>query len=657
MATDERFQQQASERVLQDLIDCLFAEQFFDGAEQELISTGQLSALFEQHPGLSDQIRFPELSPQCLIWKWSTSKLPPFFVLVPVTAGIVQSIQRVPATPVYAVQLQSGQTDLHAQQLNGVSFMELVIENAPDCLFDKNSEGAALFLGWLREAVQQTAWSMAHRIDSKRLLSRTPADFFQALEQYTSLRDRPFHPVAKAKKGFSKEDYQRYMAEFGQDIQLNWVAVNGKYLHCGLSVADPQQTQPAQFLLTQAQHALLRQEMRQRGIHQSHVALPVHPWQMRHVLPTLLPAEWQSGVCVPLDFQQGNFLPTSSVRSLAPKTDSPHHLKLPLHIYSLGASRYLPAVKMINGQRSETLLNQALALDGVLAQRLFICDETRWWAYMPENGSLFDEAPRHLSAMVRSYPAPLLQDPSYRLIPMAALGMCLPNPARHFFDEWLEFCQLPPDPASVLMLFGEICRTFIDINLRMFRLGMLAEIHGQNVVLVWHNGSVFGLLLRDHDSLRVHVPWLLRNGLADPEYRLKRGHPNTLYHETPDELLFYLQTLGIQVNLRAIIEALAVRYRIPEPELWSVLREVLAQIVERMDLAEDARALLQRRLFHDPVWPLKLLVRPMIERAGGPGSMPFGKSYTQNPFQHLDQPAGEIHKRDERPTEARAAAG
>lgn len=656
MATDERFQQQASERVLQDLIDCLFAERFFDGAEQELISTGRLSALCEQHPGLSDQIRFPELPSHSLIWKWAISKLPPFFVLVPVSRGIVQSIQRVPATPVYAVQLQSGQTDVHARQLNGVSFMELVIENAPDRLFDKNREGAALFLEWLREAVQQTAWSMAHRIDSERLLSRTPADFFQALEQYTSLRDRPFHPVAKAKKGFAKQDYRRYMAEFGREIRLNWVAVNQKNIECGSGIAGPQQT-PAQFLLTPAQQAALRQEMQQRGISRSHMALPVHPWQLRHVLPETLAAALRSGACVPLDVQEGRFLPTSSVRSLAPKTDSPHYLKLPLHIYSLGASRYLPAVKMINGQRSETLLNQALALDGGLAQRLFICDETKWWAYMPENGSLFDEAPRQLSAMVRSYPAPLLQDPSYRLIPMAALGMLLPNPERHFFDEWLQFRRLPPDQGSVLMLFGEICRAFLDINLRLFRLGMLAEMHGQNVVLVWRNGSVFGLLLRDHDSLRVHVPWLLRNGLADPEYRLKRGHPNTLYHETPDELLFYLQTLGIQVNLRAIIEALAARYRIPEPELWSVLREVLAHIVERAELAEDARALLQRRLFHDPVWPLKLLVRPMIERAGGPGSMPFGKSHTQNPFQHLGQPAGEIHKRDGRQTEARAAAG
>ncbi len=657
MITDERFQQQASELVLQDLIDCLFAEQFFDGAAQELLTLEQYRAFCHQYAGLSDQIQFPELPAHGLIWQWSISKAPLFCVLVPVERGIVQSIQRIRTTSAYAVKFESGQNAFHVYRLNPISFMELLIANSADGFLDKNKEGAALFLEWLREAVQQTAWSMVHNVQMEGLLAKTPADFFQTLEQCSSLRDRPFHPVAKAKKGFTKQDYQQYMAEFGFDVQLHWVAVDKHAFDCGTGVVDPQQTRPEHFLLTDAEQVTLRQEMRQRGIDQSHVALPVHPWQLRQILPKQLAVELQTGVCVPLDFQQGSFLPTSSIRSLAPKTASRHHLKLPLGIYSLGASRYLPAIKMINGQRSEKLLRQALDLDSVLAQRVFICDESKWWAYMPEHSSLFDEAPRHLSAMVRSYPAPLMQDPDYRLIPMAALGVLLPEHEPHFFDEWLCHRQLAPDSASVLRLFRELCETFLDINLRMFRLGMLAEVHGQNAVLVWRDGQAFGLLLRDHDSLRVHVPWLIRQGLTDPEYQLKPGHANTLYHETPDELLFYLQTLGIQVNLRAIIEVVAMRYHVAEQQLWSVLREVLEQVIDRVEFSGDARTLLQQRLFHDRTWPLKLLVRPMIERAAGPGSMPFGKSQTQNPFQHLGHVAETTRKPAERQEGACAVSG
>lgn len=635
MIADERFEHQASELVLQDLIDCLFAEQFFDGAEQELLSLAQWRAFCDRHPGLADQVPLPGLPAGSRIWRWSIAKAPFHCVLVPVVSGIVQPIGRIRATPAYAVQFDSGKNAFHVHRLDALGFMELVIAHSEEGFLGTNKEGAALFLEWLREAVQQTAWSMAHDVDMQRLLAKKPADFFQTLEQYSSLRDRPFHPVAKAKKGFAKEDYQQYMAEFGRDVQLHWVAVNQNDLDCGAGVADVGQTRPEQFLLTEAQQAELRQEMQQRGLEQSHVALPVHPWQLRHVLPKLLTADFASGACVPLDYRQGSFLPTSSVRSLAPKTGSHHHLKLPLGIYSLGASRYLPAIKMINGQRSEKLLHQALAKDSVLAQRVFICEETKWWAYLPEQANLFDEGPRHLSAMVRSYPAPLLQDPGYRLIPMAALGVLMPGDEHHFFDEWLQYRQLAADHASVQMLFKELCETFIDINLRMFRLGMLAEVHGQNAVLVWRDGQAFGLLLRDHDSLRVHVPWLNRHGMADPEYQLKPGHANTLYHETPEDLLFYLQTLAIQVNLRAIIEVLAIRYGIAEQTLWRVLHGVLVQAIDRTGFSEDARTLLQQRLLHDPSWPLKLLIRPMIERAAGPGSMPFGKSLTQNPFQHV----------------------
>jgi siderophore synthetase component len=288
---------------------------------------------------------------------------------------------------------------------------------------------------------------------------------------------------------------------------------------------------------------------------------------------------------------------------------------------------------MINGQRSESLLRRALALDPVLEERVFLCDETKWWAYLPSTATLFDEGPRHLAAMVRSYPHALTRDPDCRLVPMAALGVPLAPDDTHFFDYWLRQRRLPAEPGPVLALLRELCETFFDINLRMFRLGLLAEVHGQNAVLVWRAGHAAGLLLRDHDSLRVHVRWLERQGLADPEYQLKPGHANTLYHATPEDLLFYLQTLAIQVNVRAIFETAEARYGVAAGQAWAMLRDVLEQAIARIDFGADARAMLRSSLFDAPEWPLKLLVRPMIERAAGPGSMPFGKSVTCNPFQ------------------------
>jgi siderophore synthetase component len=184
-----------------------------------------------------------------------------------------------------------------------------------------------------------------------------------------------------------------------------------------------------------------------------------------------------------------------------------------------------------------------------------------------------------------------------------------------------------------------LCHSFFEINLRMFRIGMLGEIHGQNAVLVWKAGYAQGLLLRDHDSLRIFVPWLERNGLADPAYRLKKGHANTLYHERPEDLLFWLQTLGIQVNFRAIIDTLAEVYALPATGLWTAMGEVLNELIDTLEFDAEARIMIKHQLFEAPHWPQKLLLTPMIERAGGPGSMPFGKGQVVNPFHRLDRNA------------------
>lgn len=628
MSTDHTHQSQAAQAVLQDLIDCLLAERFFEAADQELLSPAQFEALRQRHPGVAAQLHFPALPAGALIWQWTIAHDPLHCVLVPLVRGIAQPLQCAPGAPAYAVRCADAQVGL----LDPDGLMQLLAAYPPDDFIPDNPEGAALFADWVAESVRQSAWSLEHTVDCSGLLERSPAASFQILEQCAALRDRPFHPVAKAKKGFSEADYRAYMAEFGTEVALRWVAIPRAALAAGDGVDDPFTSRPEHFLLSETQQAALRRELERRAIADTHVAVPVHPWQLEHILPAMLPGELEDGVCIALDFEHGGFVPTSSVRSLAPTDGSCHYLKLPLGIHSLGASRYLPAIKMINGQRSERLLRQAVLKDSVLAERVFICDETRWWSYLPPRASLFDEGPRHLAALVRSYPAALLRDQETRLIPMAALGVTPARGQPHFFDQWLGYRRLAAEPGAVMTLLRELCDRFFDINLRMFRLGMLAEVHGQNAVLVWRSGRVDGLLLRDHDSLRIHVPWLERAGMADPEYRLKPGHANTLYHDTPEDLLFYLQTLAIQVNLRAIIEVVAAHYALAPAQLWMVMRETIEAAIERIDFTDAARALLRRRLFDSPTWPLKLLLRPMIERAAGPGSMPFGKSVIANPF-------------------------
>ncbi|CAI1971528.1 Aerobactin synthase IucC [Serratia ficaria] len=608
-------QTRAADGVMQDLVDCLLAEDFFGPEPLAMIEPAQWSNTLP--------LPFAELSAEQRIWCWQD-------IAIALRPGITQLWEKVPGTAV--LQRQPNAPDW--QPLSPEAFMGCVFAGT-DSISQDNGKGQALFMDALRGSIRQMALSLNHRVATQDLMSKDGGAFFLAMEQRASLRDRPYHPLAKAKQGLNDADYQAYQAEFARPVALHWVAIEKSLLLCGSGVTDVRQQYPARYILPGAQRQALWQEMRSLGIAESHIALPVHPWQSRQVLEAQLGSWFADGLCQRLQFCDAEVFATSSLRSMTPCFNSADYLKLPMAVYSLASSRYLPAVKMINGGLSEALLRQGREQDLILQRSLYLCDENRWWAFMPPQATLFDDAPRHLSAQVRGYPAELLDDPDCRLMPMAALGTSLPDSKQHFFDDWLQYRQLPADAASVLTLFRELCHCFFEVNLRMFRLGMMGEVHGQNAVLVWKAGKADGLLLRDHDSLRIFVPWLERVGLADPEYRLKKGHPNTLYHQRAEDLLFWLQTLGIQVNMRAIIDTLADTYAIPAVTLWLALRDELELLIESIDFDDEVRRMIRHQLFEVANWPQKLLLTPMIERAGGPGSMPFGKGEVVNPFSRL----------------------
>lgn len=107
---------------------------------------------------------------------------------------------------------------------------------------------------------------------------------------------------------------------------------------------------------------------------------------------------------------------------------------------------------------------------------------------------------------------------------------------------------------------------------------------------------------------------------------------NTLYHESVEALLFYIQTLGIQVNLGCIVDNLASHYQIEVKDLWSVLAHALQQVIQNLNFQPEILTQLQHLLFEVPEWPYKQLLRPLLEQDTRIGSMPSGIGKTRNPL-------------------------
>ena len=468
-------------------------------------------------------------------------------------------------------------------------------------------------------------------------------------EQWASLMDRPFHPLAKGKLGFTTEDYQRYMAEFNQPIALAWVAVAKSHIMVADQVKDINRQNPATYLLDKAQQQRLEKEMQDHMLIGTHVAIPVHPWQMIQVISNnyidnSYTEDLNNGTVVKLTFNTPITYASSSMRSMLLSANTPHSIKLPIGIYALNSKRYLPALKLINGEKNQAILMQARQIDDVLSATLRLWDERLWWGYMSPrhlqdksatNPYFYQEKPTHLGAMLRSLPADLC-DEQVRLLPMASLGMLVYKDgiSHHLFDEIIQAkSSVNQTEHAAIECFKNLCEVFLGTMLRFLRLGLAPEMHGQNVVMVVKNHYFTSLLLRDHDSLRIHLPWLARHQIADPDYLTPSNFKNQLYRETPQALIFYLQSLGILVNIRAIIESLSEHYSIHEQVLWCAAMGSIEKALVDIDFDADQSHFIREQLLTNPHYPHKTLLLPIIERGDDShGSMPAGESVTTNPF-------------------------
>ncbi|MFF5989906.1 IucA/IucC family protein [Prauserella flavalba] len=411
-------------------------------------------------------------------------------------------------------------------------------------------------------------------------------------ERFAASRNRPFHPTARAAAGWSARDLARYGTARSEPLPLDWVAVRADRLRFGSGDRDL-----ADLLLGEAAPEP------PEGFH----LLPVHPWQFEHVLPREFAAELARGDIRPLARGLGGFRPTSSLRTLV-TAEQARHVKLPLGIATLGAARLLPPRYLDNGERAERTLRTILARDPDLAALVTVCDERTWCGWAGDDE--FADRPGHLAAQVRTYPADVTD-----AVPMGAFAA----PAL-YASGW----ECDPVP-----FFTAIAEAFCAVALGFLRYGVLPELHGQNVAVTLEDGWPARFVLRDHDTLRVHPQWMRAAGVEEPGYRVKPGARQSLVLDEPEALVGYLQTLGLQVNLYGIADALSRHYGITEKLLWKRLRAALATSLDRTNPPPEV----ERLLLHSPTWPHRQVLRPLLRQGPSAGvSMPANTGRVPNPL-------------------------
>ncbi|OIJ86717.1 IucA/IucC family protein [Streptomyces colonosanans] len=255
----------------------------------------------------------------------------------------------------------------------------------------------------------------------------------------------PYHPNCRSRPGFSVAEQLAYGPEHRPLVRLGLVPVDDA-------------------LLRGTWPAWLRQDGR--------LLIPVHPWQMAHVLD--VPA--QDG---PLTH------PLMSLRTLALPEGGPH-------VKTAISARLTSSVRDISVYSVETSATVSEFAESIAARMDGLLCVTR------TVGAISAHSP-DLAAVIRESPEAYADTAAgERVVPVAALPLT----------------GLTTSPAWL----AGFTRLALTVGLRLLELGVALEAHGQNLLVVLSpTGDPLRLVYRDLADIRVSPARLARHGIKAPE--------------------------------------------------------------------------------------------------------------------------------------------
>lgn len=422
-------------------------------------------------------------------------------------------------------------------------------------------------LGELQATVSNSAVSPPHR--DRRALAAEALD--SALHE-----GHPYHPCFKARSGFSREDQLHYGPESGRCFRLHWLAVRRDQCLAHLPVAEATFWQ--RELGTDTAY-LLRAAFNRVGANWSdYSALPVHPWQWRHLKTSTLAPALARGDVLHLGPLGDRYRASQSLRSLF-NASRPGQacVKLSLGIGNTSSRRHLEPHSVPSAPQISRWLHTVVAGDDLFVRPypLRLLPEYASLIYTGHGGQPAEQSglAGELGAIWRLGIDRQLHT-GERAIPMNALSM-LEADGRPFIDPWLQ-------RHGAMPWLGALIDTLVlPVWHLLIAHGIGVEAHAQNSLIVMRNGWPVALMLRDfHDSVE-YVADFLPPGATGPRF----GSRQAFYDDAPDDRYFrmgqvealrelVMDTLFV-FNLSELAQVLETHYQVPEAMVWAQVRHCL----------------------------------------------------------------------------------
>ncbi|WP_405156486.1 IucA/IucC family protein [Paenibacillus sp. FSL K6-0108] len=515
---------------------------------------------------------------------------------------------------------------------------------AADC---QEAESISLFLLEVGPAIGADEGKLLHFVKEleQTLINDTLARYVRAERQndFHALSDEdwesgiieghPYHPSYKSRIGFRVEDQLDYGPEFGGWIRPIWVGIHKQYARISHGVNEHG---PAtrEWLRDQLGDQVLERfltALQEMGADPAeYVLMPVHPWQWRTTISSVLAEDICNGSIVVLGSSEDRYTAQQSIRTLANRSrpNSPY-LKLSLSMINTSTGRVIAP---------HTVENAPLITDwlqGINKQDPYMRDELRVILLGEIAGVAYDnhqipDALKPLSYGVLSCiwreSVHSRLEPGESAIPFNALATLDPA-GRPVIDPWVK--RLGADEW-----LSELLKTSVRPLIHwLFAHGIALESHAQNMLLVHQEGKPSRIALKDfHDGIR-----FTREALADPnlcpalvevpEYHRRVNRNSFLETDAPAEVRDFIHDAFFFINLGELALFMQEHYQIREQTFWNKVRKIITDYQRRFpefheryklyslfDSKIGVEQLTKRRLFPDDELRIHQVPNPLAHQ-------------------------------------------
>jgi siderophore synthetase component len=336
--------------------------------------------------------------------------------------------------------------------------------------------------------------------------------------------------------------------------------------------------------------------------------LPVHPWQLRRVLPQRFAGALAEGRLIVIPQVRIPARPLLSLRTLAVATDRQAvHIKTAVDVRLTTAVRGISPGIAHNGPLVSALMAEIHRRERGFGGRFASLAEWIGASYRPAPGEPRTTA-SSLAAILRESPECHVRNGEVAL-PVAALAARAPLSGHPVAGEVLDElarggCGAPAEAAGTFL--AGYCDCLLPALLTLLsRWGIALEPHGQNTVVVLRGGLPVRVLYRDFGGVRISPSRLAQAGVNPPTL------VEPLLTEDVEELRARLFFPLVQTNLGQVVATLA-RVGGSDPHrLWRLVaqrcRSVYATLTADPAIAVQARG--DEIALVSPTLPTKSMLR------------------------------------------------